>query len=102
MSDVVTTVAASGGTTPATSTKKSTDAKTTGKSFKETLDKVAGHKYAEIKNGDRKGMFVNQSGNARDGDAFKLVERDGRSFHIYGTGADRVVIRAAKREADDN
>ena len=62
--------------------------KTAAKDFKETLKAVDGHKYAKITDGDRKGMFVNQSGNARDGDAFKLVERDGFEFHIYG---DRVV-----------
>jgi hypothetical protein len=92
MSDVM-AVSASGGTgsTPAESASKKT-AKTTTKDFKETLAKVSGHKYAEIKNGDRKGMFVNQSGNGRDGDAFKLVERDGHVFHVYGEGKDRKVF----------
>jgi Cys-tRNA synthase (O-phospho-L-seryl-tRNA:Cys-tRNA synthase) len=90
MSDVM-AVSASGGSTPAESASKKT-AKTTGKDFKETLAKVSGHKYAEIKNGDRKGMFVNQSGNGRDGDAFKLVERDGHVFHVYGEGKDRKVF----------
>ena len=37
-------------------------------------------------------MFVNQSGNARNGDAFKLVERDGKEFHVYGEGKDRKVF----------
>jgi hypothetical protein len=92
MSDV-TTVAASGGTTTPVDTNKTTSTdKTAGASFKETLAKVTGHKYAEIKNGDRKGMFVNQSGNTRDGDAFKLVERDGKEFHVYGEGKDRKVF----------
>src|SRR3954452_18965769 len=93
MSDV-TAAAASSGTKPAT-TAKTTAATTTKKTdttFKETLAKVSGHKYAEIKNGDRKGMFVNQSGNGRDGDAFKLVERDGHVFHVYGEGKDRKVF----------
>src|SRR4051812_5583605 len=90
MSDV-TAVSASGGNTPAASATKTTD-KTTGKSFKETLAKVGGHKYAEIKDGDRKGMFVNQTGNDRDGEAFKLVERDGHEFHVYGEGKDRKVF----------
>ena len=92
MSDV-TTVAASGGTTPVDTSKATTTTdKATGKSFKETLAKVSGHKYAEIKDGDRKGMFVNQSGNARNGQAFKLVERDGKEFHVYGEGKDRKVF----------
>ena len=93
MSDV-TAAAASSGTTPATTAKTApaTTTKKTETTFKETLAKVAGHKYAEIKDGDRKGMFVNQSGNARDGEAFKLVERNGHEFHVYGDGKDRKVF----------
>src|SRR3954452_13371377 len=96
MSDV-TAAAASSGTKPAT-TAKTTAATTTKKTdttFKETLAKVAGHRYAEVKDGDRKGMFVNQSGNARDGEAFKLIERDGHEFHVYGDGKDRKVFEVA-------
>jgi hypothetical protein len=87
MSDVT---AVGGATPPTTKTTKSTKstttatAKTNPKGFKETLDKVSGHKYAKVGNGVRKGEFVNQSGNARDGQAFKLVERDGFEFHVYG------------------
>src|SRR3954447_24943355 len=93
MSDV-TAAAASSGTTPATPAKTTAAATTkkTDTTFKETLAKVSGHKYAEIKDGDRKGMFVNQSGNARNGDAFKLVERNGHEFHVYGEGKDRKVF----------
>jgi len=85
-------VTAVGGTTPASTAKTTTTTKKADGSFKETLAKVAGHKYAEIKNGDRKGMFVNQSGNDRNGDAFKLVERGGHEFHVYGEGKDRKVF----------
>jgi len=74
MSDV-SAVTGAGGATPAT-TKKTTD-KTAAKDFKETLKAVDGHKYAKITDGERKGLYVNQSGNERNGDAFKLVERDG-------------------------
>jgi hypothetical protein len=85
MSDV-SAVTGSGGATPALP-KKTAD--TTAKTdFKETLKKVDGHKYAKIVSGERKGQYVNQSGNARDGDAFRLVQRNGHEFHIYG---DRVV-----------
>jgi hypothetical protein len=86
MSDVT----AVGGATPPTTkttTKTKTAAtadKTNPKGFKETLEKVSGHKYAKVANGVRKGEFVNQSGNARDGQAFKLVERNGFEFHVYG------------------
>ena len=90
MSDVTGVTSASGGTSSATT--KTTSTKKTDTAFKETLAKVAGHKYAEIKNGDRKGMFVNQSGNARNGEAFKLVQRGGHEFHVYGEGKDRKVF----------
>jgi hypothetical protein len=84
MSDVT---AVGGATPPATKTTKTTKAateKTNPKGFKETLEKVSGHKYAKVSDGVRKGEYVNQSGNARDGQAFKLVERDGFEFHVYG------------------
>src|SRR3954451_22951831 len=58
----------------------------------ETSKAVAGHSYADIVTGPRAGMYVNTSGNARDGQAFVLVRRNGREDHIYGTGKDRVVI----------
>jgi hypothetical protein len=82
----VNAVSGAGGATPATSTKTAASKST--KDFKETLKTVDGHKYAQITNGPRKGEYVNQSGNDRDGDAFKLVKRDGFEFHVYG---DRVV-----------
>jgi hypothetical protein len=37
-------------------------------------------------------MYLNTSGNSRDGQAFVLVKRDGKEFHIYGSGKDRVVV----------
>jgi hypothetical protein len=39
-------------------------------------------------------MFINRSGNVRDGEAFVLVERKDHELHIYGTGKDRRVIVA--------
>jgi hypothetical protein len=53
---------------------------------------VKGHAYADVTAGPRNGMFINTSGNARDGQAFVLVKRDGKEFHIYGSGKDRVVV----------
>jgi hypothetical protein len=58
----------------------------------EKIEDVPGHAYDEIVAGPRNGMFINDSGNARDGKAFVLVERDGRTFHIYGSGKDRQVF----------
>ena len=62
----------------------------------ETYRPVEGQRYEEIVSGPRNGMFVNRSGNQRDGEAFVLVKRNGREFHIYGSGADRQVVPIAK------
>jgi acid phosphatase family membrane protein YuiD len=64
----------------------------------EKLEPVEGHPYAEIVSGARSGMYINTSSNSRRGEAFVLVEKSDFDYHIYGTGADRVVIRAAKRD----
>ena len=83
----------SGGTSPTSATKKTTATKKPAANFKETLEKVSGHKYAKITDGPRKGEYVNQSGNDRDGQAFKLVERGGHEYHVYG----KIVVRVADR-----
>ncbi len=62
---------------------------------------VAGHAYSDITAGPRNGMHLNTSGNKRDGMAFVLVKRDGKEFHVYGTGKDRLVV-CLKRKDDDN
>ena len=53
---------------------------------------VEGHAYADIVSGKRKGMYLNTSGNARDGQAFVLAKRNGVEYHIYGSGKDRLVV----------
>ncbi len=58
----------------------------------ETTQAVEGHKYSDILSGPRKGLFLNTGSNARAGQAFVLVRKNGREYHIYGTGKDRVVI----------
>ena len=60
---------------------------------------VEGHAYADITKGPRNGMYLNTSGNKRDGQAFVLVKRDGKEFHIYGSGKDRLVV-CLKRKDD--
>jgi hypothetical protein len=62
---------------------------------------VAGHSYADITHGPRNGMFLNTSGNKRDGQAFVLVKRDGKEFHIYGSGKDRLVVCLKRKEDAD-
>jgi hypothetical protein len=67
----------------------------------EKIEPVEGHAYAEIVSGARAGMYINTSGNSRHGEAFVLVEKAEFNYHIYGSGEDRVVVRAAKRSDDD-
>jgi hypothetical protein len=66
----------------------------------EKLTKVDGHQFARIKGGTRDDQCINLSGNARSGQAFELVWRDGRQFHVYGgKGADHTVVEVAKKAA---
>ena len=65
----------------------------------EKTEAVKGHAYADITAGPRNGMFLNTSGNKRDGQAFVLVKRDGKEYHIYGSGKDRLVV-CLKRKDD--
>ena len=58
----------------------------------ETTHAVEGHKYSDILSGPRKGMFLNTGSNKRAGQAFVMVRKNGREYHIYGTGKNRVVI----------
>ncbi len=76
------------------------DAKTAPKG--ETSAPVAGHGYADITRGPRNGMFLNTSGNKRDGQAFTLVKRDGKEFHIYGSGKDRLVVCLKRKDPADD
>ena len=62
---------------------------------------VEGHAYADITAGPRNGMYINTSGNKRDGQAFVLVKRDGKEYHIYGSGKDRLVVCLKRKEDAD-
>jgi hypothetical protein len=62
----------------------------------ETTRKVPGHSYEEIISGPRNGMFINRSGNARDGQVFTIVKRKDHDMHVYGSGKDREVIVAPR------
>ena len=76
--------------------KTSSSAKTEKAPAGEKTKQVPGRAYADILNGPRSGLYLNTSGNVRDGQTFALVKRDGREFHIYGTGEDRVIIGLRK------
>jgi hypothetical protein len=64
----------------------------------ETTKPVPGRGYADILTGKRSGLYLNTSGNVRDGDVFSLVKREGREYHIYGTGKDRLIIGLKKHD----
>jgi hypothetical protein len=58
----------------------------------EKVETVAGHPYAKIVAGPDKDEYLNRTGNARDGEAFRIVQRGGRTFHVYGSDEDRKVF----------
>lgn len=112
MTSVNATTAATAATTDTSSTSASSASPTAKKSFDalfaeakdelkkgEKLSKVDGHQFARIKGGDRDEMCVNLSGNARSGQAFDLIWRDGRQFHVYGSGKDRSVVEVGHKAA---
>lgn len=51
---------------------------------------MLGHRYARIEGGAQDGKFVNTSGNARNGQTFEIVRRDGHVYHVYADRAVRV------------
>ena len=55
----------------------------------EKWELVQGANYADIIGGPRNGLYVNISGGVRDGMAFQIVKKDGKWWHVYGTGKDR-------------
>jgi hypothetical protein len=66
----------------------------------EKMTAVEDHAYSEISGGKRSGMFVNTSGNVRHGEAFVLVRKNGKEYHIYGSGKDRLVVGFHMPKAD--
>jgi hypothetical protein len=61
---------------------------------------VLGHRYARIEAGERDGHFVNTSGNARNGQTFEVVRRDGHVYHVYADRAFRVRSEEAAPAGD--
>ena len=82
---------------------KSSDSKTSSGDAPngERTQAVKGHSYKEIVSGPRNGMFLNNTGNRREGEAFLIVKRHGREFHIYGTGEDRSVYEVGRTRDPD-
>jgi hypothetical protein len=65
----------------------------------EKLTTVDGHEFARIKGGTRDDMCINLSGNERSGQAFDLIWRNGRQFHVYGGHGDDQVVKVGRRPA---
>jgi hypothetical protein len=84
--------------TSSDSSTKTTDTTSTA-DVAETTQAVTGHAYAEVLTGPRAGMYVNTSHNARAGQAFVMVHRNGVELHVYGTGKDRHIVEM-RRHSD--
>ncbi len=111
MSEVVSINSARSATADRGSTQASTEAD--GNSFSAALanarsrpkdektEKVSGHHYEKIVAGPDKGEYLNRTGNARDGDAFRIVQRGGRTFHVYASGEDHKVFELPHGKSPD-
>ena len=67
----------------------------------ETWEPVAGRSdYADILDGPRNGMYVNLTPGPRRGMAFNIVKRDGKEFHVYGEGKNRVEVQVKIRKPE--
>lgn len=66
----------------------------------EKTQDVKGHGYDKIVAGPDKGEYLNRTGNARDGEAFRIVQRGGRTFHVYSTADDHKVFELPRRGAE--
>jgi hypothetical protein len=58
----------------------------------EKTETVDGRHYEKIVAGPDKGRYLNRTGNARDGEDFRIVQRGGRTFHVYDIAHDHRVF----------
>ena len=56
------------------------------------LEQVEGHAYEKVSGGKHDGKLLNTSGNERSGQLFEVVQRHGRTYHVYGSGSHRLFI----------
>jgi hypothetical protein len=61
------------------------------------LERVEGHAYEKVSGGKHDGHLLNTSGNERSGRLFELVERGGKTYHVYGSGSHRLFIGVATK-----
>jgi hypothetical protein len=67
---------------------------------RETWGPVAGHTdYADILSGPRNGFYVALTG-PRKGQAFVIVHKEGKTFHVYGEGKNKHTIEVRPNRAD--
>jgi len=66
----------------------------------ETWGPVKGaQSYADILSGPRNGYYVNlQQGSVREGQTFHIVKRDGKEFHVYGEGDDKIWVEVGAKK----
>jgi hypothetical protein len=66
----------------------------------ETWGPVNGHTdYADILSGPRNGFFVSLTG-PRKGQAFVIVHKDGKTYHVYGSGKNKQTVAVKPNPAD--
>jgi uncharacterized membrane protein YgcG len=53
-------------------------------------------RFARIISGPRAGQYINLSRGERRGQAFTIEKRDGKTFHVYGSGSSEQSIEASK------
>ncbi|GAC1528554.1 MAG: hypothetical protein NVS2B6_16530 [Thermoleophilaceae bacterium] len=58
--------------------------------------------YADIVGGKRNGLHVNASGGIRQGMAFQIVNRDGKTFHVYGQGRHELAVEVRSHAVADH
>jgi hypothetical protein len=58
----------------------------------EKTEKVDGRHYEKIVAGPDKGHYLNRTGKTRDGEDFRIVQRGGRTFHVYDIDHDHQVF----------
>jgi hypothetical protein len=58
----------------------------------EKTEKVDGRHYEKIVAGPDKGRYLNRTGKTRDGEDFRIVQRGGRTFHVYDVDHDHQVF----------
>ncbi|MBX5469476.1 MAG: hypothetical protein IRZ21_06205 [Thermoleophilaceae bacterium] len=68
----------------------------------ERWHKVGRHRdYRLVEGGPHDGTYINLSHNERDGRHFRIVERNGERYHVYGEGKNRIEIRVGWHERRD-